>query len=109
MQGLSSEELDKFPPDKLVWVMYDKAEPDQHVTGPINLDWEQGLFAFLEKADAEHMARLIKKDFGVAQELLTYLRESEVERQIPLAVLDSANALDLFTRFPNMLDAYAGY
>lgn len=71
MQGLSSEELDKFPPDKLVWIMYDKANPDEHVTGPINLNWEKGLFAFLEKTDAEHMARLIKKDFGVAQELLT--------------------------------------
>jgi hypothetical protein len=64
MKPLTPEELNEFPPDELVWVMFDKADPDQHVTGPMNLDYELALFAFLEKDDAEHMARLIKKDYG---------------------------------------------
>lgn len=109
MEQLTSKELNEFPLDTLVWIMFDKANPDKHVGGPMNLDWDLALFAFLRKEDAEQMAHLIQKDFGVAQELLRDLGKASVERQIPLIVLDEANALDLFTRFPDMLDHYAGY
>ena len=108
MQALSPKELDQFPPDKMVWVMYDKADPNHHVGGPINLNWETGVIAFLEKQDAEHMVRLIGKDFGIGQNLLRELRFDSARNRIPLAVVDSQNALDLFTRWPDRLSEYYG-
>jgi hypothetical protein len=92
----------------MVWVLYDAADPHHHVAGPINLEWELGVFAFLEKDDAEHMVRLTKKDFGIAQEVLWDLRMSSAKSNIPLMVLNSENALDLFVRWPDRLSEYYG-
>jgi hypothetical protein len=57
-----------------VWIVLDEQHPETHLLFPLNLDYEPALFAFLEKADAEHWARLIKQyapDFGDIELIVT--------------------------------------
>jgi hypothetical protein len=117
MKALSEEELNKFPADARVWVVVDKADPNGFLLFPMNLDYELGLFAFLEQQDAEHMARMLKEqnenfkgmDLGIRHDLLRNLGMGSVESKTPLCVLDSKAAMDFFTRYPDSLDGYFGY
>jgi hypothetical protein len=117
MKSLSSEQLNQYPPDFRVWVVVDKAEPDGFLLFPMNLDDELGLFAFLEQQDAEHMARMLKgqnknykdMELEIRHDILRDLGTYSVESKTPLCVLDSQNAMDFFTRYPDSLDGYYGY
>jgi hypothetical protein len=117
MESLSSDELNQFPPDFRVWVVLDKATPDTYLLFPKDLLNELGVFAFLEKQDAEHMVRLLKEygkqytdmELGISHDLLRDLGIRSAASKTPLAVLNSENAMDYFSRFVNMLDRYYGY
>jgi hypothetical protein len=117
MKALSEEELNKFPADARVWIVVDKADTNGFLLFPMNLDYELGLFAFLEQRDAEHMARLLKEqnknfkdiELEIRHDLLRSLGIESVESKTPLCVLDSKASMDFFTRYPNSLDGYFGY
>lgn len=111
MESLSAEQLSQFPWDKQVWVIIDKADPDNYLRIPMNLDYKLSVFAFLEKADADHLVRIMKKedDFEIRQVPLRKLDRSILGNDTPLTVLDSENAMDYFTRYPDMLEKYYGY
>lgn len=114
MECLDQEELNKLPVDARVWVVLDKANPDIYLLFPMNLDWELGLFAFLEQRDAEHMVRLLKEyaddykdmEMGIRHDLLRNLGIGSIESKTPLCVLDPTSAMDFFTRYVEMLDKY---
>lgn len=111
MKALTLEELLAFPRDQKVWVIVDKSDLDHQVLIPMNLDYDMGVFAFLEQADAEQMVRIMKgqEKLGITQELLRDLGDGSMKHETPLVVLDSPNAMDFLTRYPDMLDKYYGY
>lgn len=116
MDFLTPDQLNALPRDTRAWVILDTSHPEDYLTFPMNLDYDPAVFAFLEKQDAEHMVRLLQKyapvqdkQLGIADDLLTDLGQGSVEYKTPLVVLDHENAMDFFTRCPDMLDAYYGY
>ena len=113
MKPLTAEELRALPPGTRGWMVIDKNDLKNSVQFPMDLEYHMAVFAFLRKEDAEHMKRLLdkyaeelKKEWDVADDLLWDLIEGSNESKTPLCVLDEANALDYFTRYINMLDAY---
>jgi|ERR1041385_1797097 hypothetical protein len=93
MEPLTADQLTALPSDARAWVILDTSNPKNYLTFPMNLDYDQAVFAFLDKEDAEHMVRLLQKyepaqdkQLGIADDLLT--DSGSVEHKIPLVVLD---------------------
>lgn len=114
MKCLNQDELNQLPVDARVWIVIDTADPNGFLKFPMNLDWELGLFAFLEERDAEHMERLLKEkadnykdmELGIRDHSLRSLGLWSIEAKTPLCVLDHDSAMEFFTRYLDVLDQY---
>lgn len=117
MNCLSDTVLDtEYDESKRVWVILNKDDLDHYLYFPLN-EKNLGLWAFLKKEDAIHLAKTIKEiapaykeiDLVVTEDRLKDIREGGKENETQICVLTPIDSLEFFKRYEETLGKYYGF